>query len=228
MLCYARAHSIRVAAEDGSHHVRAGLAASASSSTGGLARSAIEPDCAVVDAGVTWNALTKSAYAVGRTPPVLTGYLGLSWGDPLCIGISSTNRNNTGGSSRCSSRDRRGRSAVLGAQHRALFGVLAGLGQLGIITKPSSISCGATNAHVSDQPAIRPVLLRPRTLLERGSSTSTTGFPDGAGSWVYQLTATKFPTRRLRRRYLLRGLTVDSSASKLKHAVRTTSCASTW
>ena len=41
---------------------------------------------AVVDAGVTWRRLLVAAAAVGRTPPVLTGFQGLSVGGTLSAG----------------------------------------------------------------------------------------------------------------------------------------------
>lgn len=46
----------------------------------------IDCDRAVVDAGVTWNALVAAAVAEGLTPPVLTDYLDLSVGGTLSVG----------------------------------------------------------------------------------------------------------------------------------------------
>lgn len=46
----------------------------------------IRPDIAMVDAGVTWAALTDAALAHGRTPPALTDYLHLSVGGTISVG----------------------------------------------------------------------------------------------------------------------------------------------
>jgi FAD/FMN-containing dehydrogenase len=100
----------------------------------------IRDDRAVVDAGADWLQLTEAAYERGLTPPALTGFLGLSFGGTLSLGgvppaIQSGGQvdsvielevvTGTGELRRCS------------ADHdRELFeGVLAGLGQYGIITK---------------------------------------------------------------------------------------------
>ncbi|GAB3434342.1 FAD-binding protein [Actinophytocola sediminis] len=47
---------------------------------------AVEPDRAVVDAGVRWQDLVSATLAAGRTPPVNTDYLGLSVGGTLSVG----------------------------------------------------------------------------------------------------------------------------------------------
>ena len=52
----------------------------------------INADSADVDAGTLWKDLTTQAFASGLTPPVLTGFLGLSIGGTLSVGgISAGN-----------------------------------------------------------------------------------------------------------------------------------------
>ena len=52
----------------------------------------IGTDRADVDAGAIWKDLTEQAFAKGVTPPVLTGFLGLSIGGTLSVGgISACN-----------------------------------------------------------------------------------------------------------------------------------------
>jgi FAD/FMN-containing dehydrogenase len=54
----------------------------------------IGPDGADVDAGVTWRQLTVDAFNSGLTPPVLTGYVGLSIGGTLAVGGVDGNTGN--------------------------------------------------------------------------------------------------------------------------------------
>jgi cytokinin dehydrogenase len=228
MICYARAHSIWVAAR-GQGHTTFGQ----SMVDGGLVIDmstlnevhAIGSDTADVGAGLTWNALTTEAVGLGLTPPVLTGYLGLSIGGTLSMGgISSTNARGaqvdhvralevvTGGGDRvwCSKH-----------HHRHLFeGVLAGLGQLGIITRAIvDLVPAPTMARVYTIDHTDPALFFADlfTLLERGEldDVYNFGFPDGAGGWVYQLTLAKFfePSAPPDDEFLLRELSVDASVA---------------
>lgn len=231
MMCFARTHSIRVAAR-GQGHTTFGQ----SLAPGGLMIDmsglsqihAIEADYADVDAGATWTALTTESVALGLTPPVLTGYLGLSIGGTLSVGgISSSNR-------RGAQVDRvKALQVVTGegdavwcseCHHRGLFeGVLAGLGQLGIITRalvdlvPAPSMAHVVTINYGDPAAFFADLF---TLLERGEldDVYNFGFPDGAGGWVYQLTATKFhePSAPPDDAHLLRDLSVDPSAAEAK------------
>lgn len=101
---------------------------------------AIGPEGAEVDGGVLWKDLVLAAYQLRLTPPVLTGYLGLSVGGTLSMG----------GIAECnvagSQIDRvRELEVVTGAgdlvrcsmtQHRELFEVvLGGVGQCAVITR---------------------------------------------------------------------------------------------
>lgn len=227
MLCYARAHSLRVAARGQAHTTFGqGLA------EGGLVidmRSlnqihSIGPAGADVDAGVTWDVLTNASVAVGLTPPVLTGYLGLSVGGTLSVGgISSTN-------GRGAQVDRvKALQVVTGEgellwcsehQHRNLFeGVLAGLGQLAIITRavvelvPAPTMTRVYTINHSDPAKFFADLF---VLLERGELDDlyNFGYPDGAGGWVYQLTAAKFhePAAPPDDAHLFRGLSVSAAS----------------
>ncbi|MBB6120590.1 FAD-binding protein [Nocardiopsis algeriensis] len=105
----------------------------------------LSPDSAEVDAGVLWKDLTRAAYESSprRTPPVLTGYTGLTVGGTLSVGgvggifgglrtglqIDHVRElevvTGTGAVERCSP-----------GQKSDLFeAMLGGLGQCGIITK---------------------------------------------------------------------------------------------
>jgi cytokinin dehydrogenase len=101
----------------------------------------ISPDGAVVDAGVTWLALTQAALSQGLTPPVSTDYLGLSVGGTLSVGgIGGASSHHglqvdnvleldvvTGGGRLLTCSERR---------NRKLFqAVLGGLGQFAIIVR---------------------------------------------------------------------------------------------
>ncbi|WP_051794446.1 FAD-binding protein [Kibdelosporangium aridum] len=142
MIQFCRRHRIKVATRGRGHSTHGqGLVAGLLIDSRSLARiHSIGPDHADVDAGATWLDLTRAAYAKQLTPPVLTGYIGLSIGGVLSMGgVSSTNRQGVivdrvrelevvtgeGRAVRCSH-----------TRNRALFdAVLAGVGQFGVITR---------------------------------------------------------------------------------------------
>lgn len=188
----------------------------------------IEADHAEVSAGLKWSDLTRATVARGLTPPVLTGYLGLSVGGTLSVGgISATNASGAqvdrvrelevvtgrGDIVRCSAR-----------RNRDLFeSVLAGLGQYGIITK-------AVIDLVPARARARTYLLNYmqnatffrdfRTLLRRGEFDRLYNMwvPDGSGGWIYQVNATKLfdvdsPPDDAR---LLRGLQVSVADAQIQ------------
>jgi len=184
----------------------------------------IAPTSANVGAGLKWNELVPQTTAVGLTPPILTGYIGLSVGGTLSVGgISPTIRfgaqvdyvreldvvTGEGELVTCSR-----------FHHRDLFeAVLAGLGQFGIITR-------AVIELVPAKPMSRNYTLNYadaatffadfRTLLERGEldDVYNFGLPDGAGGWIYQLTAAKHfdPSAPPDDAHLFRGLSMPPSA----------------
>jgi FAD/FMN-containing dehydrogenase len=161
----------------------------------------IAQDSADVGAGLKWNELLRATVPLGLTPPVLTGYLGLSIGGTLSVGgVSPTNAQGAqvdrvrelevvtgeGEVRRCSLR-----------RDRNLFeSVLAGLGQYAVITR-------AVVDLVPVPPLTRTYLLNYndnatfftdfRKLLERGEFDDVYNMwqPDGSGGWIYQLNAVK-------------------------------------
>jgi cytokinin dehydrogenase len=157
---------------------------------------------AVVDAGVTWKTLVTATLAQGLRPPALTGYTNLSVGGTLSVGgISVSNRagaqvdnvkelsvvTGDGRLVRCSRQ-----------RNRVLFeGVLAGLGQCGIITRavlelvPAEPQARSFLATYTDGAAFFSDL---RTLLARRELDDLylLGAPAEQGGWIYQLNAARF------------------------------------
>jgi cytokinin dehydrogenase len=154
-----------------------------------------------VGAGLKWSDLVPETIALGATPPVLTGYIGLSVGGTLSVGgISPTLARGaqvdyvreldvvtgTGDLVTCSP-----------GRHGELFlAALGGLGQCGIITRavfdlvPASPMTRNYTLNYSDG---KTFFADFRTLLARGELDDVYNFgvPDGAGGWIYQLTAAK-------------------------------------
>ncbi len=205
MIGYCRKHGIQVAARGQGHTtfgqsmVDGGLIIDMSSLN---AIHSLGPTQADVGAGLKWNELLGQSLQQGLTPAVLTGYLGLSVGGTLSVGgISSTN-------GRGAQVDRVSALEVVTGKgdrvwcsdyhHRALFeAALAGLGQYGIITRAVVDLLPApelARVYLIDHSDPASFFSDLRALLERGEldDVYNFGFPDGAGGWVYQLTATKF------------------------------------
>lgn len=162
----------------------------------------VDADAADVGAGLTWNELVQVTVPQGLTPPVLTGYLGLSVGGTLTVGGISPSFlqgaqvdharelevvTGEGKVRRCSAR-----------RDRGLFeSVLAGLGQYGIITR-------AVVDLVPALPMVRVYLINHvdnaaffadfRELLQREEFDQVycQWQPDGASGFIYQLTAAKY------------------------------------
>ncbi len=180
---------------------------------------------AFVDAGLTWNSLVHQTVPAGLTPPVLTGYLGLSVGGTLSVGgISSSNAHGaqvdhvrslevvTG----------RGRREHCSPHHnRDLFyAALAGLGQCSIITKaeldlvPAKPLVRLCTIDYTDPAAFFTDM---RTLLNRGEwdDIYNFGLPNPAGGFIYQLTLGKFygPGEEPDEADLLRDLSVPPEAA---------------
>jgi len=202
MVDFCRGFAIKVAAR-GQHHTTYGQGLV----DGGLTIEmrtlatihSIGPDGANLDAGVQWKTLIQATVPQGLAPPVLTGFTGLSIGGTLSVGgISSTNKfgaqvdhvqeldvvTGAGDIITCSAGSR-----------RDLFeGALAGLGQLGIITR-------ARVDLVPIKPMTRSYLLYYtdnatffadlRTLLQRGELDDVFNIwgPNPAGGFIYQLNA---------------------------------------
>jgi cytokinin dehydrogenase len=88
MMEYCRRHRIKVAGRgqghstNGQSQIEGGLIID----LGPLNSIEIHSDRAVVGAGATWLAFVQAALAQGKTPPVLTDYLGLSIGGTLSAG----------------------------------------------------------------------------------------------------------------------------------------------
>jgi cytokinin dehydrogenase len=187
----------------------------------------IEPTRADLDAGVLWKDLLLTIVPQGLTPPLLTGFTGLSIGGTLSVGGISANYGEgaqvdrvrelevvTGeGEVKHCSRD----------DHRELFeAALAGLGQCGIITR-------AVVDLVPALPLVRVYLITytdnaalfrdMRTLLSRGelSELFSRGIPNGSGGFVYQLNAAMYfdPASPPNNDQLFRGLSVNLSSAQV-------------
>jgi FAD/FMN-containing dehydrogenase len=177
-----------------------------------------------VDAGALWKDLTTQAFAQGVTPPVLTGFLGLSIGGTLSVGGISAG--NVHGAQVDHVRELQvvtgeGEIVTCSEQRNSqLFeAVLAGLGQCGIIVR-------AVVDLVPVKPMARIFVLDYtnnatffsdlRLLLARGEFDYVFNIwqPDGAGGWLYQLNAVKFfaPAAPPNNAQLLRGLHFDPSS----------------
>jgi FAD/FMN-containing dehydrogenase len=202
MVRYCRRYNIKVAAR-GQGHTMFGQSLS-----GGLVIDnqslntihSIGPDGADVDAGVKWKDLIIAAFAQGLTPPVITGYTGLSISGTLSVGGISGRFNSgaqvdhvrelevvtgEGEIKRCSMNQRRG-----------LFeAVLAGLGQCAIITRvkmdliPAKPMARLYNLeYVQNSTFFRDL----RTLINRGELNECYNIwlpaPSGTG-FIYQIQA---------------------------------------
>lgn len=185
----------------------------------------IGTDRADVDAGALWKDLTEQAFVKGVTPPVLTGFLGLSIGGTLSVGgISACNARGAqvdhvkelevvtgeGDIVRCSE-----------SRNCDLFeAVLGGLGQCGIITRavvdlvPAKQLCRSFVLTYTDNGLFFDDL---RVLLERGEMDFVYNIwaPDGSGGWIYQLNCVKLfdPSSRPNDARLLRGLHYASDSA---------------
>lgn len=228
MVRFCRQHRIRVAARGQGHttfgqsQVESGLVID----MGTLNQiHSIGPTSAEVDAGLTWKDLLLNVVPQGLTPPVLTGFTGLSIGGTLSVGgISATNTEGaqvdrvrelevvtgTGDIVRCS------------VEHeRDLFeAALAGLGQCGIITRavvdlvPALPQARLFLLNYTDNATFFREL---RVLLDRGEFDRLFNIwlPDASGGFIYQLNAVKYfdPASPPDDAQLLRGLSFDVSSS---------------
>lgn len=179
-----------------------------------------------VDAGVTWRDLLHAAIGRGLTPPVLTGYLGLSIGGTLSMGGTSSSPaagllvdrvrelevvTGTGQLVRCSA-----------TRYWDLFeSVLAGIGQFGIITRatvelvPALPMTRMYTIRYPDNPTFFTDL---RKLTGRGELDDVWGqwFPGDAGFTYNILAAISFdPADPPDDDRLLRDLTASASAVDL-------------
>jgi FAD/FMN-containing dehydrogenase len=196
----------------------------------------IGTDRAVVDAGADWLQLTTAAHAKGLAPPALTGFLGLSLGGTLSLGgvppaIQSGGQvdsvielevvTGTGELRRCSDE-----------HDRELFeGVLAGLGQYGIITK-ATVRLGPApdqvRGHELAYPGITDFFRDFRTLLGRAEISEIYGdwWRPGEHGEVQHLSAFTFHSEAEPPddQHVLRGLTpsetVISQSDFLPHVTR--------
>lgn len=143
MVGYCRTHHLPVAARGQAHSVfgqplvEGGLVIE----TAWLSTiHSITSGTADVDSGVTWRQLLAESVLVDQTPPVLTGFIGLSVGGTLSMGGVST-RNDTG-----LQVDRVRRLQVVTGEGRIAWcseteeadlflAALAGVGQFGVITR---------------------------------------------------------------------------------------------
>jgi FAD/FMN-containing dehydrogenase len=187
----------------------------------------IGPDYAVVDAGIKWNTLVTETVAQGLTPPVLTGYLGLSVGGTLSVGgISAANRRGAQVDNVRSLEIVNGKGQLLRCsphENSDLFeAALGGLGQCGIITRatldliPAPAFMRVYTIDYADSAAFFADL---RKLLRRGEveDAYNFGIPDGNGGLLYQLTLGKqWSDTPPNDAHLLRGLSVPPSTAQVQ------------
>lgn len=204
MIRFARRHNLRIAAR-GQGHLPFGQA----QVQGGVVidmRSlqtvhAISGDRLEADSGIQWRGLVQAALVHGLTPPVLTGFLGLTVGGTLSIGGISpaTYQHGAQVDNVFELQVVTGAGAVVTcseSQNRDLFEAeLAGQGQVGIITR-------ATVRLVPAPATIREYVLRYPdlpTLMQDGARLSEDKRFDGAsalivplpnGAWGYFLLST--------------------------------------
>ncbi|NUS45195.1 MAG: FAD-binding protein [Mycobacteriaceae bacterium] len=179
-----------------------------------------------VDAGVLWRDLLVQAFHQARlTPPVLTGYVGLTVGGTLAVGGVD---GNTGVFNQGLQTDHvRSLEVVTGSgdivrcsphAHRELFeAVLGGLGQFGIVTRatvdlaPAKPMVRVYRIHYT---AARPFFRDLRVLLDRGEVDGVYNLwmPNGT-TLLYELTAFAYfdPAHPPDDRTLLRGLGAEAA-----------------
>lgn len=208
VVCYANRVGLRVAMRGQGHSVfgqaQAGGGVVIDSRTLATVH-AVEPDRAVVDAGVRWLELVTETLARGLTPPVNTDYLGLSVGGTLSVGgIGGATSHHgmlvdnvlelevvtgDGRLLRCSPTVR-----------PALFGaVLGGLGQFAIIVRatvrlvPAETTARVYNVFYPDLPSMTAAQ---RTALADGRFSYLEGqlVPSETGGWQYMLEGVAYHT----------------------------------
>jgi len=157
---------------------------------------------ALVDAGVRWSDLLRQTIPLGVAPPILTDYIDLSIGGTLTVGGlgSQSFREGPQVSNVLELQVVTGRGQLVSCsptQRRQLFdAVLAGLGQFGVIVRarvrlvPAPDLTRFYQAQYGDLHIFLEDLL---ILVEDRRFDTVQGFaaPDGTGSWIYSLEATK-------------------------------------
>jgi cytokinin dehydrogenase len=206
MVAYCRRHHVKVAARGQGHttfgqsQVDGGLAIDMR----GLSRIRLEgEDRVAVGAGATWSRVLDATAAHGLTPPVLTGFLGLSVGGTLSVGGLGAMSHRLGAQIdhviELSVVTGAGELARCSPEHdRELFdAALAGLGQCAVLV-------GATLRLVPAPPRVRCFILSYDAapdffadlaeLSSRGALDTLAGsmLPGAGGRWVYQITAGKY------------------------------------
>ncbi|TCO59776.1 FAD-binding protein [Actinocrispum wychmicini] len=208
MVRFCRRHSIPVAAHGAGHSMfgQSLVDSGVIVETQGIATiHAIHADHADVDAGVLWKDLITAAFAQGVTPPVYTGYTALTVGGTLSVGgVGVTPRKGV------QVQWVRRLQVVTGEGHvvwcspssnSELFeGALAGVGQLGIITR-AVVDLEPARPRVTQwtlEYADPTVFFRDfETVLDRGELevsygqviTTPTG---GPAPWIFQVQLAKY------------------------------------
>ena len=160
----------------------------------------------VVDAGATWKNVLNATLKQGLTPPVLTNYLGLSIGGTLAVGGIG------GSSSRYGMQtdnvleldvvtgDGKELTCSATSNPDIFAGVLAGLGQCGVIMRATLGLVRAPERVRRFQlfyPSLSAVTADQRRSLTEQRFDQLQGaiLPDPSGGWRYQLEAPCFTTR---------------------------------
>lgn len=189
----------------------------------------IGTDHADVGAGVLWKDLITAAVARGTTPPVYTGFTALTVGGTLsAAGVGVTPRKGVQIEWVRKLQVVTGRGQVVwcsaDSDSELFHGVLAGMGQLGIITRavvelePAQQAVTQWTLQYTD-PAVlfrdfQAVLDRGELEVVYGQVITTT---DGPSPWVFQLQLAKYHGRQERpdAAHLLRGLADDRAHLKV-------------
>ena len=160
-------------------------------------------DRVTVDAGATWRSVLDATLPHGRTPPVLTNFLDLSVGGTLSVGGIGPTTHRAG----AQTDNVLGLEVVTGDgrilrcspdENPDLFhGVLAGLGQVGVITRAELRLVAAPDrvrSYALRYPDLAALVADERRVLRDGRADHLQGSVlfDGTGSWVHQLEIATF------------------------------------
>jgi cytokinin dehydrogenase len=188
----------------------------------------VQSDRIVVDAGATWEAVLNATLPQGRTPPVLTNYLGLSVGGTLAVGgiggATSRHGMQTDTVLELNVVTGDGRELTCSAERNAdLFNaVRGGLGQCALMTRATLRLVRAPERVRRFQlfyPSLPALTADQERVLAEDRFAQLQGavLPDGTGGWRYQLEGAVFYDRTATRdeEVVLAGLSDDRSGAAI-------------
>jgi len=161
-------------------------------------------DRVTVEAGATWANVVRATSGHGRTPPVLTDYLGLSVGGTLSVGGLGGTSHRYGAQTdtvlalEAVTADGRQRRCSATEEPELFHALLAGLGQCGVITR-ATVRLVAAPARVRRYklycPTARHLIERQRLLLHEHRFDHLQGqILPGEQGWRYLLEAATYYT----------------------------------